>query len=72
MLDKYGAKVQIDGTPKFGCAGGLLNLKTDLSMQKDHSEATYAGFADLVEVYDTADHKMLIKVLEHGGTVRGH
>ena len=41
MLDKHGVKVQIDGTPKLGCAGGLLTLKTALSMQKDHREATY-------------------------------
>ena len=33
-------------------------------MQKNHNEATYAGFADLVKAYDTVDHKLLIKVLE--------
>ena len=67
ILDKHGTKFQFGGTPNLGCADGLFTLKTALSMQKNHDEATYAGFADLVKAYDTANHKLLIKVLEQYG-----
>ena len=67
ILDEHGTNFQFGGTPKLGCADGLFTLKTALCMQKNHDEATYVGFADLVNAYDTANHKLLIKVLERYG-----
>ena len=63
ILDKHGTKYQFGGTPKLGCADGLFTVKTALSMRKNHDEATFAGFADLFKAYETAYHKLLIKVL---------
>ena len=67
ILDKHGTRFQFGGTPNLGCADGLFTLKTALSLRMNHNLPTFAGFADLVKAYDTADHKLLIKVLEQYG-----
>ena len=67
ILDKHGTKWQFGGTPKLGCADGLFTLKTLLNMRKNHNLQTHVCFVDLVKAYDTADHKLLVKVLEKYG-----
>jgi hypothetical protein len=67
ILYKHGTKFQFGGTSNLGCANGLFTLKTALSLGMFHNLPTFAGFADLVEIYNTADHKLLIKVLEQYG-----
>jgi hypothetical protein len=67
ILDKHGTKWQFGGTPKLGCADGLFTLKTLLNMRKNHNLQTHVCFVDLVKAYDTANHKLLVKVLKKYG-----
>jgi hypothetical protein len=67
ILDMHGTKWQFGGTPKLGCADGLFTLKTLLNMQKNHNMQTHVCFVYLVKAYDTADHKLLVKVLKKYG-----
>jgi hypothetical protein len=38
-----------------------------LNMQKNHNLPSYVGFVDLVKAYDTANHDLLIDILEKYG-----
>jgi hypothetical protein len=37
------------------------------NMQKNHNLPSYVGFVDLVKAYDTANHDLLIDILEKYG-----
>ena len=67
LLDKHGTRFQFGGTPKLGCRDGLFTLKALLNARQNHDLATYVGFANLVKAYDTASHKLLLRILEHYG-----
>ena len=67
ILDKHGTKFQFGGTPKLGCRDGLFTIKTLLNMRKNHNLESYVGFVDLVKAYDTANHELLLKILEKYG-----
>ena len=68
ILDMHGTKWQFWSTPKPKTrVNGLFTLKTLLSMQKNHNLQTHVCFVDLVKAYDTANHKLLVKVLEKYG-----
>jgi hypothetical protein len=68
LLPEHGMRFQFGGIPKLGCHDGLFVLKTMLSMQKKHNLLSYGGFVDLVKAYDTANHDLLINILEQYGT----
>ena len=36
-------------------------------MRRNHDQDTYVAFVDLVKAFDTADHQLLIKILERYG-----
>ena len=57
----------MNGTPHLGCADGFFTFKTALSLRMNQNLPTFAGCDDLIEVYDTTDHKLPIKVLERYG-----
>ena len=38
-------------------------------MRRNHDQDTYVAFVDLVKAFDTADHKLLIKILERYGAI---
>ena len=67
IVEAHGSRFQFGGTPKVGCADGLFTIKTLLNMRRNHDLDTYVAFVDLVKAFDTADHKLLIKVLEKYG-----
>ncbi|EJK67523.1 hypothetical protein THAOC_11426, partial [Thalassiosira oceanica] len=50
-----------------GCADRLFTIKTLLNMRRNHNQDTYVAFVDLVKAFDTADHQLLIKILEKYG-----
>ena len=67
LLDMHGTKFQFGGTPKLGCRDGLFTIKTLLNMRKNHNLDSYVGFVDLVKAYDTANHELLLQILERYG-----
>ncbi|KAL7547269.1 hypothetical protein ACHAWF_010590 [Thalassiosira exigua] len=67
ILEKNGTKFQFGGTPSVGCREGVFTLKTLLHLRRNHGLSTHVAFIDLVKAYDTADHKLLIKVLKKFG-----
>ncbi len=46
---------------------GLFTLKTLLNAHKNHNLPSFVAFVDLVKAYDTANHDLLIKILEKNG-----
>lgn len=67
ILDFNGTKYQFGGTPGVGCTEGNFTLKTLLHTRHNHNLATHAVFIDLVKACDTANHKLLLKVLRKYG-----
>ena len=64
LLDKHGTRFQFGGTPQLGCRDGLFTLKALLNARQNHDLATYVGFVYLVKAYNTANHKLLLRILE--------
>ena len=67
LLKKHGTCFQFGGTSQLGCRDGLFTLKALLNAQQNHDLATYVGFVNLVKAYDTANHKLLLRILEQYG-----
>ncbi len=60
----HGIRFQFGGTPELGCRDSLFTLKVLLNAQWNHDLALYLGFIDLVKAYDTANHTLLLRILE--------
>ena len=67
LLDKYATKLQFGGTPETGCGEAVFTLKSALHARRNHSLGTYVAFVDLVKAYDTANHALLLQILEKFG-----
>ena len=67
LLELHGTRFQFGGTPTLGCQDGLFTLKTLLNAHKNHDLPSFVAFVDLVKAYDTANHDLLLKVLEKYG-----
>ena len=64
ILDKYCTKFQFGGTPGVGCADAIFTLKSLIHTRGNHGLSTHVAFIDLVKAYDTANHELLIRILE--------
>ena len=64
ILDKYCTKFQFGGTPGVGCRDATFTLKSLLHTRGNHGLETRVAFIDLVKAYDTANHELLIRILE--------
>ena len=67
LLNNNGTRFRFGGTPELGCRDGLFVLKTMLTMRKNHNLQSYVAFVDLVKAYDTANHELLLTLLEKYG-----
>ncbi len=64
LLAEHGTHFQFGGTPELGCRDGLFVLKTLLTMRKNHNLSSHVAFVDLVKAYNTANHNLLLDLLE--------
>jgi hypothetical protein len=69
LLEQHGTRFQFGGMPELGCREGLFVLKTSLTMWKNHNLLSYVAFVDLIKAYDTADHDLLLDILEKYGAL---
>ena len=68
LIHKYGVKYQFGSTPKFGCQDCTFFIKTMLQNRNQHNVSTYVMFPNLVKVFNTANHKLLVEMLDtYGG-----
>ena len=67
LLQEHGTPFQFGGTPELGCQDGLFTIKTLLNMRNNHNLASHVAFVDLVKAYDTANHELLLSILEKYG-----
>jgi hypothetical protein len=67
LLNKHGTRFQFGDTLELGYQDGLFVLKTLLTMRKNHNLPSYVAFVDLVKAYDTANHELLLTLLENYG-----
>ena len=64
LLGQHGVKSQSGATPNVGCRDGSFTLKTLLTQRKEHNQESFVLFVDLVKAYDTANHELLVEILE--------
>ena len=66
-LNFMAQRFQFGGTPTLGCQDGLFTLNTLLNAHKNHNLPLFVAFVDFIKAYDTANHDLLLKVLEKYG-----
>ena len=67
ILYSHGKKFQFGGTTKIGFRDGFFTINTLLNIQNNHNLLTFVAFFNLVKVFDTTDHELLIKIMERYG-----
>ena len=63
LLSQHGVKSQFSASPNVRCCDGLFTLKT-LTQRKENNQESFVLFMDFVKAYDTANHELLIEILE--------
>ena len=66
-LHAHGTKSQFGATPLVGCPEGSFSLRTLLHLRHQHNLPSFVAYVDLVKAYDTANHEVLIRLLEKYG-----
>ena len=67
MIKKYGVKYQFGSSPGVECQDGTFIIKKILHLRHNHNLHICVAFAGLAKVFDTMNHKMMLKILtQHG------
>ena len=64
LLNIHGTQFQFGGTPELSCHNGFFTLKALLNARRNHNLTLYVGFVDLVKTYNTANHDLLLDIVE--------
>ena len=67
IIRKHVVKYQFGLTPGVGCQDGSFTIKTMLHLEYNHNLPTIVMFADLVKVFDTSNHKLMVEILKKYG-----
>ena len=67
IIKLHGVKYKFGSTPGVGCQYGSFTIKTLFHLRHTHNLPTWVLFADLVKVFDTSNHVLVIKVLQRYG-----
>jgi len=67
LLELHSTKFQFGGTLGLGYQDGLFTLNTLINAHKNHHLPSFVAFVDLVKAYDTANHDLLLHILEKYG-----
>jgi hypothetical protein len=67
LLKKHGTRFQFGGTPNVGCRDGLFTLKALINARRNHDLPSFVGFINLIKAYNTANHALLLHILEQYG-----
>ena len=67
LLKKHSTRFQFGRTPNVGCRDRLFTLKALINARQNHDLPLFVGFIDLVKAYDTANHALLLRILEQYG-----
>ena len=67
IIQKHRVKYQFGYYPGVGCQDSTFTIKTILHTQHNHNLPSYAAGFDLVKVFETVNHGMILKILERYG-----
>ncbi len=69
LLNLHRTRFQFGGTLEIGCRNGMITLKTLLNTRRNHDLPSFVGFVDLAKAYNTANHELLLSILEKYGAL---
>ena len=64
VLTNEGFNFQFGSTPKTGCPDANLTLKSILQLRQELENDLWVVFLDLVKAFNTANHQLLLKLLQ--------
>ena len=64
IIKKHGVKYQFRSSPGVVCQDGNFTIKKILHTHHNHNLPCYVSFVDLVMVFDTFNHVMMLYILE--------
>ena len=68
IIKLHGCATQFGSSPGVGFQDGCFSIKGALHTRHKHNLPTYVAFVDLVNIFDTVSHIMMLKILERYGT----
>ena len=71
IISKHGVKCQFRSTPGVEFQYGTFTIKTLPHLRHNHKLPTWVAFSDLVNIFDTSNHALIINILgKYGAPIR--